>query len=113
MRALTTLPCPFCGEAAHVEPWHGGGKRKHMVSCINDDCYANPGVTGASKHRAIQNWNQRPPARTHEITRRALEESVKLQAHYASLLNAHDGGKREIYLNVDLWIERINKAYAP
>ena len=41
--------------------------------------------------------------------RKALEESVKLQAHYAELLNMHDGGKRMIFPTVDAWIERLKK----
>lgn len=38
--------------------------------------------------------------------RHALEESVKLQSHYASLLNMHDGGERMCF-TVDLWIARL------
>ena len=37
----------------------------------------------------------------------ALEESVKLQAHYAELLNMHDGGERIIFKSVKDWIERL------
>lgn len=37
----------------------------------------------------------------------ALEESVKLQSHYAGLLNAHDGGERIQFPNTDAWIERL------
>lgn len=39
--------------------------------------------------------------------RTALEESVKLQSHYAKLLNMHDGGNRIPFENADQWIRRI------
>ena len=37
----------------------------------------------------------------------ALAASVKLQTHYAELLNMHDGGKRKIFRSADEWIERL------
>jgi len=37
----------------------------------------------------------------------ALEESLKLQAHYARLLNDYDGGKRRIFKSVSEWLERL------
>jgi hypothetical protein len=40
-------------------------------------------------------------------TRTALAESVKLQAHYATLLNMHDGGKRLIFPTVESWLDRL------
>lgn len=39
--------------------------------------------------------------------RTALEESVKLQSHYAHLLNMHDGGQRVGFTNADDWIARL------
>jgi len=39
--------------------------------------------------------------------RLALEESVKLQSHYANLLNIHDGGHRVGFANADAWIQRL------
>lgn len=39
----------------------------------------------------------------------ALEESVKLQSHYADLLNIHDGGKRLQFKTVDAWIQRLKE----
>ena len=38
----------------------------------------------------------------------ALGESVKLQTHYASLLNMYDKGERIEFENVDKWLERLN-----
>lgn len=37
----------------------------------------------------------------------ALKESVKLQSHYAELLNMYDGGERIIFNNADNWIKRL------
>ena len=37
----------------------------------------------------------------------ALAESVKLQAHYAELLNMHDGGQRMVFPTVEAWLERL------
>ena len=39
----------------------------------------------------------------------ALIESVKLQSHYANLLNMHDGGTRMQFSCVAEWIERLKK----
>jgi len=40
-------------------------------------------------------------------TRAALEESVKLQSHYAGLLNAYDGGKRMQFKDAREWMRRL------
>jgi len=37
----------------------------------------------------------------------ALDESVKLQSHYAALLNMHDGGKRMVFANSEEWMNRL------
>lgn len=37
----------------------------------------------------------------------ALEESVKLQSHYAELLNMHDGGGRIGFDDAAAWIARL------
>lgn len=39
----------------------------------------------------------------------ALQESVKLQAHYAELLNMHDGGHRLIFLTPEEWLARLRQ----
>jgi hypothetical protein len=41
--------------------------------------------------------------------RDALEESVKLQSHYAVLLNAYDGGLRLAFESADDWIARLKE----
>jgi hypothetical protein len=37
----------------------------------------------------------------------ALNESVKLQSHYAAILNDYDGGKRRIFSGPEEWIQRL------
>ena len=37
----------------------------------------------------------------------ALQESLKLQSHYAELLNMYDGGKRIGFKTIDEWIDRL------
>ncbi len=44
--------------------------------------------------------------------RRALEESVQLQSHYAKLLNLWDGGKRRTFENGDAWIDRLRELHS-
>ncbi len=39
----------------------------------------------------------------------ALKESLKLQSHYAYLLNIFDGGKRIQFNTVQEWLDRLNK----
>jgi len=39
----------------------------------------------------------------------ALAESVKLQSHYAKLLNQYDGGERIVFKSFTEWIERLEK----
>ncbi len=39
----------------------------------------------------------------------ALEESVKLQSHYAELLNLYDSGERMVFRNAMEWIERLRE----
>ena len=39
----------------------------------------------------------------------ALTESVKLQSHYAKLLNMHDGGKRISFESPEAWMARLEE----
>ncbi len=42
-----------------------------------------------------------------ERLRHGLDELVKLQAHYAKLLNMHDGGERIAFTSTDEWLKRL------
>ena len=50
---------------------------------------------------------------TERELRRALEESVALQSHYADLLNALDNGHRRIFINADAWLKRLRETKGP
>lgn len=39
----------------------------------------------------------------------ALEKSICLQSHYATLLNQYDGGERLVFKTVDEWIKRLEE----
>lgn len=39
--------------------------------------------------------------------REALEESVKLQSHYAACLNQYDGGQRILFKDAEEWKRRL------
>lgn len=38
----------------------------------------------------------------------ALDQSLKLQSHYAKLLNMHDGGARLEFADTEAWLKRLN-----
>jgi hypothetical protein len=42
----------------------------------------------------------------------ALERSVKLQSHYAELLNGYDGGRRLQFETADAWLLRLKEVDA-
>lgn len=39
----------------------------------------------------------------------ALAESLKLQSHYAKMLNVYDSGERLTFETVESWIERLRE----
>lgn len=47
--------------------------------------------------------------RNEEALNHALEESLKLQSHYARLLNMHDGGERRQFDTPREWMDRISE----
>lgn len=55
-------PCPFCGLAPALVPWHGGRPTKMMVMCRDNDCDVGPMVTGETLAQAVRRWNGRTAA---------------------------------------------------
>lgn len=53
------LQCPWCGTYPLAEPWHGGGPRKTMISCVNDDCRVSPSACEPTIQKAVAAWNDR------------------------------------------------------
>jgi len=45
--------------------------------------------------------------------RAALEALVRLQAHYAGLLNQYDGGQRTEFASADDWLSRLDELQKP
>jgi hypothetical protein len=55
-----TCACPFCGEDPPLGRWIGPeGFRNFIVGCENDDCPANPQVSGRTIEDAWAKWNRR------------------------------------------------------
>lgn len=63
------------------------------------------------RQQIIELYERQLAARDADVGRLwdALAESVKLQAHYASLLNMHDGGQRLIFPTVEAWLARLHE----
>lgn len=53
--------------------------------------------------------NIKPKEQTVEVLQKALFESIKLQGHYAKLLNQYDGGKRMEFKTIEEWLINVNK----
>jgi len=67
---------------------------------------ASPDLAKMIADKIDEQLSARP---AYEDLRIALDESVKLQAHYAKLLNMHDGGERMVFPTADLWLARLKE----
>ena len=56
IRRAHDLPCPFCGADPPLAAKIAG---RFVVGCENDDCAANPQVSGSSLTETWEKWNQR------------------------------------------------------
>lgn len=74
------LPCPFCGYDPEIEPWHGGGPRKRLISCQSDSCPVCPRITGSTRARAIRAWNTRRQPSIAELEHKLEEARPVLEA---------------------------------
>ena len=85
------LPCPFCGEPPEMQPWHGGGPNRQMVSCraeFKGDCSAAPQVVGDSPTEAIEAWNTRAATPVNTALLEALEQIAQIQRDKCENANA-------------------------
>lgn len=76
---------------------------KALGYTIDTHCYPHVAYKGGRMQPDV--WRYVFTAREAEL-RHALEESVKLQSHYATLLNMHDSGQRMTF-TADTWLERL------
>lgn len=85
--------CPACaGDDLHSAARNGD----EAVSCTACGWFAT--------YRSLRERVSAMPVVVLEV---ALAESLKLQSHYAVLLNHHDGGTRLIFPTVDAWLDRL------
>ena len=81
---------------------------------IKDICDSGSGVQGQLEEgRFCANEINRSisyllPAPGDYVKKIYLDESIRLQSHYADLLNMQDGGQRIIFKNSDEWIKRLD-----
>jgi hypothetical protein len=92
--------CP-CG-AEHSRGPVNGDKAWRCLICGET---RRPSINPAYK-RLMEHERSQP---AYEDLRIALDESLKLQAHYAKLLNIHDGGKRVVFEKADAWVSRLRE----
>jgi hypothetical protein len=97
------LSCPFCGSELIASCHH---EKSYFVRCV--DCLAQ-GPSYANKTDAVTTWNKRETMFAYDETNTALYESLRLQSHYAELLNMYDGGERRQFSTVDEWITRLRE----
>jgi len=66
-------------------------------------------MSGNSPANPAKHWEDiaRSNWKVIESMEEALKESLKLQSHYAELLNMHDGGERMQFKTVDEWMDRL------
>jgi uncharacterized Zn finger protein (UPF0148 family) len=107
--------CPQCGTPSDLEPddtWTCPKCQYHwrlrtameLVESLRSRAHM---LTGASWEVTANQAMMREAADMIDRLSDALAQSVQLQAHYAELLNMHDGGQRMIFPTVEVWLARL------
>lgn len=100
------------------EPWHDGFGPLDESAPRSSHCYRDSVEQLKAECSAWQSDDCPVELRADAAERiakafpdlaKALEESVKLQTHYAELLNMHDGGERIGFESADAWIDRLRE----
>lgn len=82
-----------------------GGMMQAMPSRSDLELSRKHGDRVAAGYEVLLAWYRKQEIELAQI-RVALDESLKLQSHYAELLNMHDGGQRMTFDSAK-WIERL------
>jgi hypothetical protein len=83
-----------------------GAKSGQLVVCATEDGFSNQELAALCRYAAKE---LEPNLEKDSLAglMHALEESVKLQSHYAALLNSYDAGKRIGFADAAAWVSRL------
>ncbi len=82
--------------------WEGGGCcDQHPADCHKGECWTAINGEEADHVKDLST--------EHADLLYALDESVKLQSHYATLLNQYDGGQRKPFDSGAAWLDRLKE----
>ena len=104
--------CTGCGNAIDPDVCHCGEYAKDH----NQGSGHSPVPMGCDCHRDDTDWRKVANTRGMLLWQArqrllwleaGLAESVKLQSHYATLLNQHDCGRRTAFPDVAAWLQRL------
>lgn len=84
--------CAYCGHMIKLDDETATKISEHIMSCEKHPIHIT-----LEKIKSLEN---------------ALSESLKLQSHYAVLLNQYDGGARRVFGNNEVWIKRLAEVSA-
>lgn len=100
-------------EILRLKKWIDDLQSGMYINCVYcGHRYGPNSKVPTSMQAALKKHIEQCPAHPMHEMRVALEESVKLQSHYAMLINMHDGGERIQFANADAWLARLRDAKA-